>query len=69
MTLTTNYYWKIPVQLKDRVSTSDGFTGIITAGEKGLWKVKYDAPIHILKKFKKTQYGWYKLKDLHFIQP
>lgn len=63
----TKDFWKVPVRLGDRVATSDGFTGKITTGENGKWKVKFDAPPHILTKFKKKQYEFYKFKELTLI--
>ena len=52
----------------DRVSTSDGFTGKITAGEAGKWAVKFDAPSHILSKFKKKQREFYAPKDIDVLE-
>lgn len=54
--------------LGDRISTSDGFTGKVTAGEKGMWLVKFDAPLHILDKFKKKQSEWYAPGDIEVLE-
>jgi hypothetical protein len=54
--------------LGDRITTSDGFSGKVTSGENGKWKVKFDASPEVLARFKKKQFELYEPKDIEVME-
>ena len=46
------------------VLTDDGYTGKITAGESGKWKVRFDADMSVLKKQGKKKHQFYEPDQL-----